>query len=121
MVCWFGLIGFILTIIFIPDTTGLDLREQERYWQFVREGREHDYHGVAIHPRHLSLYEKVVLKRHTYYDPNVDREMKINELMDLYDKVEGSKAKELEGQGSGESVSDEVSQYFEWERMSKRE
>ena len=39
VVCWFGLIGFCLTVMFIPDTTGLDLREQERYWQFVREGR----------------------------------------------------------------------------------
>lgn len=84
----------------LPDTTGLDLREQERYWvvspasyrarpprpfagraaartrsrrrielltvprqQCVRQGREEDYHGIAIHPRHLSWYERVVLKR----------------------------------------------------------
>jgi hypothetical protein len=32
VVSWFGLMGFFLTAAFIPDTTGLDLREQERYW-----------------------------------------------------------------------------------------
>jgi hypothetical protein len=49
---WFTLLGFIVTLLFIPDTTGLDLREQERYWSFVRAGKPGDYHGIAIHPRH---------------------------------------------------------------------
>jgi len=122
VVCWFGLIGFFLTMIFIPDTTGIDLREQERYWNFVREGRQEDYHGVAVHPRHLSLYENVVLKRSRAYDAQKDRDMKVEELRQLYNKVEGAKAKEYEGEGrdSGESVSDKVSTYFEWEREKKR-
>ena len=63
VVCWFGLIGFCLTVVFVPETTGLDLREQERYWLFVREGRQDESHRIAIHPRHLSLFEKVILKR----------------------------------------------------------
>lgn len=116
VVCWFGLIGFTLTMIFIPDTTGMDLREQERYWSFVRAGRQHDYHGIAVHPRHLSLFERVVLKRHLQYDAEKDRDMKIQELRDLYEKVEGSRGKEFEGKREGESVSDKVSAYFEWER-----
>ena len=117
VVCWFGLIGFVLTIIFIPDTTGMDLREQERYWSFVRAGRQQDYHGIAVHPRHLSLYERVVLKRHLNYDAEKDRDMKVQELRELYEKVEGAKSKEHDREGgSGESVSDKVSAYFEWER-----
>ncbi|GAC97990.1 potential glycerophosphoinositol permease [Pseudozyma hubeiensis SY62] len=80
VVSWFGLLGWILTMVFIPDTTGLDLREQERYWECVVQGREQDYHGVAIHPRHLSFYERVVLKRHRYYDPELDRQQKMQEL-----------------------------------------
>ncbi len=28
----------------------------------MRAGREEDYHGVAVHPRHLSRYERHVLK-----------------------------------------------------------
>jgi len=42
IVSWFGLIGFILTVLFTPDTPGLDLREQERYWMHFRQGREQD-------------------------------------------------------------------------------
>ncbi|EMC93936.1 hypothetical protein BAUCODRAFT_141348 [Baudoinia panamericana UAMH 10762] len=121
VVCWFGLIGFALTMIFIPDTTGIDLREQERYWQFVREGREHDYHGVAVHPRHLSLYENVVLKRSKAYDPKLDRDMKVEELRQLYHKAESGKAKEYDGEGrdSSDTVDDKVSSYFEWEKSRK--
>ena len=28
----------------------------------MRAGREEDYHGVAVHPRHISRYERYVLK-----------------------------------------------------------
>jgi MFS family permease len=80
VVTWFGLAGWILTMLFVPDTTGLDLLEQERYWQFVMEGRQSDYHGVAIHPRHLSMWERFVLRRHRAYNPELDRQQKIEEL-----------------------------------------
>lgn len=30
VVTWFGLAGVLLTFVFLPDTTGLDLKEQER-------------------------------------------------------------------------------------------
>jgi len=121
-VSWFGLIGFVLTIVFIPDTTGLDLREQERYWQFVRDGRPGDYHGIAVHPRHLSLFERVVLKRDRAYDPELDRQQKIDELRQLYEKMEGSKSKEMDGErrNSEETVTDKVSTYFEWEKSNRQ-
>uniref|UniRef100_A0A8H7TNM5 Major facilitator superfamily (MFS) profile domain-containing protein n=1 Tax=Bionectria ochroleuca TaxID=29856 RepID=A0A8H7TNM5_BIOOC len=32
VVPWFGLAGMLLTWLFLPDTTGLDLKEQERRW-----------------------------------------------------------------------------------------
>ncbi|KAK1026548.1 hypothetical protein LTR33_017600 [Friedmanniomyces endolithicus] len=59
VVPWFGLAGALITFLFMPDTTGLDLKEQERRWAFIRAGREHDYHGVPIHPQHLSFYERL--------------------------------------------------------------
>lgn len=105
--------------MFLPDTTGLDLREQERYWQYVRDGNAQNYHGIAIHPRHLSLYERFVLKRHHQYDPTKDYQMKIDELRMLYEKMNekvGTEEKTLQG-GGGDDVSDKVSQYFEWEKM----
>ena len=45
--------------------------EQEKRWDLIQQGREEDYHGVAVHPRHLSLYEQMVLKHHRLYQPNV--------------------------------------------------
>ncbi|GAA6043351.1 hypothetical protein JCM8097_008044 [Rhodosporidiobolus ruineniae] len=81
----FGALGVFVTAVFLPDTTGLDLREQERYWRCVRAGHPEQYHGVAIHPRHLSWYERVVLKRNKYYDPVQDRIDRIEELRVLYE------------------------------------
>jgi MFS family permease len=119
VVSWFGLIGFILTIIFIPDTTGLDLREQERYWQYVRGGRESDYHGIAIHPRHLSLFERVILKRSRNYDPKLDKESKIEEMRQLYHATNERSTKEDLGRPSGETLTEGASAYFEWEKATK--
>lgn len=78
MVPWFGLAGFFLTFIFLPDTTGLDLKEQERRWNYIREGRESEYHGPAIHPKHLSLWERIwgVGKN---YDAAADYKQKVEE------------------------------------------
>ena len=82
--CWLALTGAVVTVIFLPDVTGLDLREQERRWRFCIEGRENDYHGIAIHPRHLSLFERYVLKQHLRYDPAKDREQRLAELRETY-------------------------------------
>lgn len=113
VVSWFGLIGFCLTLVFILDTTGLDLREQERYWQYVRGD---DYHGIAIHPRHLSLYERVVVKRDRNYNPELDRQAKIDDLRALHKVVSEVSGKEDADGGSGGILSDKVSAYFEWEK-----
>ncbi|GAA5921454.1 hypothetical protein JCM6882_001229, partial [Rhodosporidiobolus microsporus] len=80
----FGALGFILIGLFLPDMTGLDLREQERYWCCIRQGKPGLYHGVAIHPRHLSWYERVVLKRDRYYDSAQNRINRLKELRVLY-------------------------------------
>ncbi len=111
VVSWFGLAGWILTMVFIPDTTGLDLREQERYWECVVNGREQDYHGVAIHPRHLSLYERVVLKRHRHYDPELDRQQKVAELEALFHSSKNEKA--VDGEVPEEMLEADLQLYFQ--------
>jgi hypothetical protein len=116
VVSWFGLIGFVLTVLFVPDTTGLDLREQERYWQFVREGRQADYHGIAVHPRHLSWYERLVLHRHRSYDPKLDAKAKMDELRDLYTRLEREKVDETDKSFVDDALSEKARSYFEWER-----
>jgi len=83
-------------MVFIADMTGLDLREQERYWELVVKGKENEYHGVAVHPRHLSLYERVVLKRHLQYDAELDRQQKINELRAVYESTKDFSAEKGE-------------------------
>ncbi|BFZ62277.1 hypothetical protein YB2330_003366 [Saitoella coloradoensis] len=122
IVTWFGLLGLVCTVLFIPDTTGLDLVEQERYWGYVREGREGEYHGIAIHPRHLSWWERVVLRRDKGYDPMKDREAKIRELRAVYEasvveeKEEGLGLGSVEGSLDGEGMDEKVSRYFARER-----
>ena len=122
---WFGVIGVILTTVFIPDTIGLDLREQERYRHFVREGRSQDYHGVAVHPWHLSWYERVVLKRYLACVSELDLQARTNELQELYEMVEGKKAAEPNDEkslpGSNEAdLNDNVSIYFEIKKASAK-
>ncbi|GAA97016.1 hypothetical protein E5Q_03690 [Mixia osmundae IAM 14324] len=123
VVPWFALFGAIATFLFLPDVTGLDLREQERAWEYLRTERE--YHGVAIHPRHLSIWEIYVQKRHRHYNPALDRQEKIDELRDLYKGYTRSKAmeKDAESEDGVEAddysfVSDDVVAYFSKEKGS---
>ncbi|KAG9188297.1 MFS general substrate transporter [Alternaria panax] len=76
---WFGLAGALLTLLFLPDTTGLDLKEQERRWAHIRAGNEHDYHGIAVHWKHLSWWERF-RGQHKDYDAKLDYEQKITEM-----------------------------------------
>jgi MFS family permease len=79
VVPWFGLMGAVLTWLFLPDTTGLDLKEQERRWSYIRAGKEEEYHGIAVHPKHLSVWERFrgVGKN---YNAALDYEAKISEM-----------------------------------------
>lgn len=115
VVPWFGLAGALLTWLFLPDTTGLDLKEQERRWQYIRDGREHDYHGVAIHPKHLSVWERIRgVGKH--YDAAKDYEQRIEEMRRDW---EGAMARRAEEKAGKEDVVDEdgwsseVSTFFE--------
>lgn len=116
IVPWFGLMGMLLTWLFLPDTTGLDLKEQERRWQFLRAGREADYHGVAVHPKHLSVWERW-RGVGRYYDPELDFKRKIEEMRAEWEANEARKHAEKMGEDD-EAFEDglysgSVSTYFE--------
>lgn len=115
--------GMIVTILFLPDTTGLDLKEQERRWQFIRAGRSDEYHGIAIHPKHLSLWERWRGVGRGY-DPEMDYRQKISDLRKDWEMGQARLAAEREGRGYGgddgydgeewdDDLSTEVSSYFE--------
>lgn len=118
VVPWFGLLGMLVTLLFLPDTTGLDLKEQERRWQYIRSGRESDYHGVAVHPKHLSLWERLrgVGK---YYNAELDYQQKIEEMRNDWESSQARKVHEKEGHFDDDDVHDDsvwssdVSTYFE--------
>lgn len=93
VVPWFGLGGMLLTFFFLPDTTGLDLKEQERRWNYIRQGRAHEYHGPAIHPKHLSVWERLRgLGKN--YDPDLDYKQKVEEYRAEWEAVMARKAAE---------------------------
>ncbi|KAF1986098.1 phosphate transporter HvPT2 [Aulographum hederae CBS 113979] len=95
VVTWFGLAGAVATWLFLPDTTGLDLKEQERRWAFIRVGREQDYHGIAIHPKHLSVWERWRgVGKH--YDAKLDYAQRIEELRGDWERSQAKKAAEHE-------------------------
>ena len=79
VVVWFGLVGLVLTTVFLPDTTGLDLKEQERRWEYIRQGRPELYQGPAVHPRHLSLWERW-WGSGSRYDAEANERQRIDEL-----------------------------------------
>lgn len=114
---WFGLAGMLLTILFLPDTTGLDLKEQERRWQFIRAGRDHDYHGIAVHPKHLSVWERFRgVEKH--YNPDLDYKQKIEEMRADWEMSQARQTDEKAGHWDDAETVDEsvwssgVSSYF---------
>lgn len=76
---WWGLAGMISTFLWMPDTTGLDLREQDRRFKYIREGRGHEYHGIAIHWTHLSWWERF-RGVHKNYNAEADFKQKVDEM-----------------------------------------
>jgi hypothetical protein len=118
VVPWFGLVGMFLTIFFLPDTTGLDLKEQERRWAYIRAGRESEYHGVAVHPQHLSLWERF-RGAGKHYDADLDYKQKIEEMRGEWESHMVARAGEKGGKLDREDFDDDsdfsndVSTYFQ--------
>jgi hypothetical protein len=109
VVPWFGLAGMLVTALFLPDTTGLDLKEQERRFHYLRHDRIQDYHGIAVHPHHLSLWERF-RGAGKYYDPKLDYESKVVDLREEW--TEKMKSEEDLTDIAGDDYPPEVHEYF---------
>ena len=71
----------------------------------MKAGRESDYHGPAVHPRHLSLWERHVLKIGRYYDPAADLEQRREaQLAELSQAAESGRLKHSSQAVSGHSI-----------------
>lgn len=55
-----GAAGAVLTLILIPDLTGLDLRDGDSRWLAILEGESNSYEGEAVNPKYLSFFEKLL-------------------------------------------------------------
>ncbi len=91
VVSWFGLLGWVLTMVFIPDTTVSICANRNATGSAscrARAGLPRRSHPPAT----LSFYESVVLKRHRYYDPELDRQQKMAELERLFHSSKAEKA-----------------------------
>ncbi|KAK3709682.1 hypothetical protein LTR37_010709 [Vermiconidia calcicola] len=116
VVPWFGLLGGIVTYLFLPDTTGLDLKEQERRWTYIRAGREQEYHGIAIHSKHLSFWERIRgVSKH--YNAEEDYKQRVEEMRADWESAMERRAAEGELAGDfgdkDDTWSPEVSKFFE--------
>ncbi|KAI0596993.1 major facilitator superfamily domain-containing protein [Biscogniauxia sp. FL1348] len=115
VVPWFGLAGMLFTWVWLPDTTGLDLKEQERRWQYILDGRENEYHGIAIHPRHLSLWERWMGVGKNYH-PDLDTKAKIDDLRAEWEEREAARtvndAEAAAYDHDGDDFTDEIHNYF---------
>ncbi|KAH7017831.1 major facilitator superfamily domain-containing protein [Ilyonectria destructans] len=89
VVPWFGLAGMLLTWLFLPDTTGLDLKEQERRWSYIRANKAEEYHGVAVNPAHLSVWENLRGLGKTY-NPEMDWKTKIEDMRTEWESVQAT-------------------------------
>ncbi|KAJ3575891.1 hypothetical protein NPX13_g3873 [Xylaria arbuscula] len=112
VVPWFGLAGMLVTLIWLPDTTGLDLKEQERRWQCILEGRPEDYHGIAVHPQHLSLWERWRGDGKSYH-PDLDMKAKIRDLRaEWEDRRANSDAESAEFEEDDDEITQDIHNYF---------
>jgi MFS family permease len=68
-----GALGALLTVLFLPDTTGLDLVELDRFNMYLLAGQARNYHGEAVNPKFLSWFERWQ-GYGKQYDPVADRE-----------------------------------------------
>ncbi|KAI1114383.1 major facilitator superfamily domain-containing protein [Nemania sp. NC0429] len=113
VVPWFGLAGMLVTLVWLPDTTGLDLKEQERRWQYILDGRAEDYHGIAIHPQHLSLWERWMGAGKSYH-PDLDMKAKIHDLRAEWEERRAGSDTESAGfeQDDDQDITQDIHNYF---------
>ena len=54
----FSLLGIIITWLFLPDTTGMNLDELDRMHKYALADAFEHYHGEAVNKGHLSPFER---------------------------------------------------------------
>ncbi|DBA96631.1 TPA: hypothetical protein ACH3X1_015490 [Trebouxia sp. C0004] len=95
----FNVAGFLLTLVFLPDPMRISLAETDRRWRYILAGRT--YHGEAINPKSLSLFERYALRLHKNYDRKLDAEESLEDLRELGLEVKDARTGNYLAPGSG--------------------
>jgi hypothetical protein len=124
VVPWFGLAGMLMTWLWLPDTTGLDLKEQERRWHYILAGKSDQYHGIAIHPAHLSIWERWMGVSKNYH-PDLDMKARIRDMHTEWKESEAMRdpanaEANQAGEAHVEDITEEVRNYFRGHESSGR-
>ncbi|KAL6777660.1 PTA1A [Auxenochlorella protothecoides x Auxenochlorella symbiontica] len=75
--------GVLLTFLLVPNLTGLDLKEGDKRWLAIVDGKADEYTGPAIAAKHLSLLERTVYRHQARY---------VSPLMEMVQAPGGEKA-----------------------------
>lgn len=96
-----GITGAVLTLLFLPDTTALNISEIDRLNRYLVAGRVEKYHGEAVNPKFLSLYE-ILMGWHRAYDAIEDSAQKnLQEASKRLAELDMAHSDECLGQNSG--------------------
>lgn len=52
--------GAAVSWLFLPDTTGLKLKDLDEFHEYLIDNRVSEYHGEAVNPSHLSVWENML-------------------------------------------------------------
>ncbi|KAJ6166763.1 hypothetical protein N7470_002210 [Penicillium chermesinum] len=96
IVPWFGLAGALMTWLFLPIPPVLICASRSAGWDYIRRGRPEDYHGPAVHSKHLSLWERWTGKG-KYYDTDLDYKMKVQEFRAEWEAAMAARGSETDG------------------------
>ena len=58
-----SVLAALVSVWAIPDTTEMNILELDRKWRMTLAGKKYLYKGVANHPKHWSMYEKLRHRR----------------------------------------------------------
>eukprot|EP00889_Picochlorum_renovo_P006191 jgi/Picre1/33221/NNA_008546.t1 len=96
-----GFTGAVLSLLFLPDTTALNISEIDRLNRYLVAGRVEKYHGEAVNPKFLSLYE-ILVGWHRAYDAIEDSAQKnLQEASKRLTELDKAHSDECLGQNSG--------------------
>ncbi|GBG31353.1 Inorganic phosphate transporter 1-1 [Hondaea fermentalgiana] len=55
-----GIVGLVVTELFVPDVTSMDLSHADERWELILEDRENEYSGDAVNAEYLSRFERMI-------------------------------------------------------------